>query len=179
VAPEYALHGNAFNPDTGKLAEYSELSRSSDGALWQASNAMEIHRLAQGHSTITGTNTMFFIPVSAIPRNKKATYLHIVCVHRPEKEIPHRVRWTVGGDRVEYDSDVSTKTANIVTAKLLFNSVVSTPNGCCMIGDLKYFYLGTPMQPRDYAYMWIPVAMLPTDIMDNYQLHDLVHNGHV
>jgi len=29
-----ALHGNAFNPDTGELAEYKELSHSSDGDLW-------------------------------------------------------------------------------------------------------------------------------------------------
>jgi len=98
LAPEYALHGNAFNPDTGKLAEYHELSHSSDGALWQASNAMEIHQLAQGHGKITGTNTMFFIPVLAIPHNKKATYLCIVCAHRPEKEVPHHVWWTVGSD---------------------------------------------------------------------------------
>jgi len=85
----------------------------------------------------------------------------------------------MGGDHVEYEGNVSTKTADIVMAKLLFNSIVSTPNGCCMIGDLKDFYLGTPMQPQDYVYMQIPVAMLPPDIMDHYQLHDLVHNGHI
>jgi len=48
-----------------------------------------------------------------------------------------------------------------------------------MMGDLKDFYLGTPMEPKDYAYMGIPLAMLPIDIMDHYQLHQLVHNGHV
>ncbi len=72
---------------------------------------------------------MFFIPVLAIPCNKKATYLCIVCAHCPEKEVPHHVQWTMGGDHVEYDGDISTKTANIVMAKLLFNSIVSTPNG--------------------------------------------------
>jgi len=76
-----ALHGNAFNPDTGELTKYKELSQSSNGKLWQAANAMEIHRLAQGNDTIPRTNTMFFIPVSAIPKGKCATYLCIVCVH--------------------------------------------------------------------------------------------------
>ncbi len=76
-----ALHGNAFNPDTGELAEYKELSQSSDGELWRAANAMEIHRLAQGNDIIPGTNTMFFIPVSAIPKGKRATYLCIICMH--------------------------------------------------------------------------------------------------
>jgi len=32
--PDAALHGNAFNPDMGELAEYKELSNSSDGLLW-------------------------------------------------------------------------------------------------------------------------------------------------
>ena len=174
-----ALHGNAFNPDTGELAEYKELSTSSDGPLWQQANATEIHRLAQGTDSIPGTNTMFFIPVTALPQGCRATYLRIVCAHRPEKANPFRVRWTVGGDRVTYTGDVSTKTADIITAKLLFNSVVSTPGARCMMGDLKDFYLGTPMQPKDYAYMRIPVNVIPRDIMDHYQLHNLVHNGHV
>jgi hypothetical protein len=30
----FALHGNAFNPDTGQLADYIELSKCSEGALW-------------------------------------------------------------------------------------------------------------------------------------------------
>ncbi len=48
-----------------------------------------------------------------------------------------------------------------------------------MMGDLKDCYLGTPMQPANYAYMCIPMAVLSPDIMDHYQLHALVHNGHV
>ncbi len=43
-----------------------------------------------------------------------------------------------------------------------------------MIGNLKDFFLGMPMQAQDYAYMQIPIAVLPPDIMDHYQLHDLV-----
>jgi len=87
----------------------------------------------------------------------------------------------VGGDQVEYDGNVSTKTANIITAKLLFNSIVSTPKQQTLYDwQLKTdFYLGTPMQAQDYAYMQIPITVLPPDIMDHYQLHDLVYNGHV
>jgi len=114
---------------------------------------------------------MVFIPVSTIPLGKCATYLRIVCAHRPEKAVPHRVHWTVGGDHIEYFGDVSTKMADIITAKLLFNSIVSTLGGRCMMGDLKDFYLGTPMKPADYAYMRIPVTTLPHDIMIHYNLH--------
>jgi len=75
--------------------------------------------------------------------------------------------------------DVSTKTANIITAKLLFNSIMSMPGARCMMGNLKDFYLGTPMPPTDYAYMHIPVVVLPPNIMDHYKLHALIHNSHV
>ncbi len=34
----------------------------------------------------------------------------------------------MGGDRDDYTSDISTKTANLSTVKVLFNSVISTPN---------------------------------------------------
>jgi len=30
-----------------------------------------------------------------------------------------------------------------------------------MIGNLKDFYCGTPMAPKDYAYMCICIAVLP------------------
>jgi len=56
---------------------------------------------------------------------------------------------------------------------------VSTPNAKCMMGDLKDFYLGTPMPAKDYAYMRIPVAVLPDAIIEHYQLCPLIHKGHV
>lgn len=88
---EYALHGNAFNPDTGKLAEYKELSQSSDGPIWIESACEEIGRLFQGYKTIRGTNTCFFIRKREVPRGKRPTYLRIVCAHRPEKDNPFRL----------------------------------------------------------------------------------------
>jgi hypothetical protein len=46
--------------------------------------------LCQEHGTgmPTGTDTMFFIPFSAIPKGKKATYLRIVAALRLEKKTP-------------------------------------------------------------------------------------------
>jgi hypothetical protein len=172
-----ALHGDAFNPDTGKLAEYRELSKCSEGPFWQRSNADEIGRLAQGHGHQKGTNTMYFIKVTDIPKGRTATYLRVVAAMRPEKANPRRVRWTVGGDRIDYPDDVSTKTADLTTAKLLINSTISTPNARYMTADLKDFYLGTPMSR--YEYMRIPIDMLPDTIIDQYNLRPLFHNGFV
>ena len=179
--PHWALHGNAFNPDTGKIAQYPELSRCSEGPLWQRGNSQEIGRLAQGlgelDPTIKGTNTMFFIDHKAVPKGRKITYLNVISAYRPEKKDPHRVRWTCGGDQVGYPGNVSTKTADITTAKILINSVLSTPKSKMVLTDLKDFYLGTPMER--YEYMRIPVHMIPDNIMELYKLHDLVHNGYV
>jgi hypothetical protein len=95
---------------------------------------------------------------------------------RPEKKDPHRVRWTVGGDQADHPGNVSAKTADLTTAKILVNSVLSTTNGKMVTTDLKDFYLGTPMER--YECMRIPIHMLPDDIMELYELHDLMHNGH-
>jgi hypothetical protein len=146
-----ALHSTAINPDTGHNAEYCQLRACSDGAKWIDSCADEIGRLCNGlgpnSKTPTSTNTLFFIPISAMPKDQKATYIGIVCADHPEKvEKQQRVHFTVGGDQVDYPGAVSTKTADLATAKILINSVLSTPGAKYMTGDLKDFYLNTPME---------------------------------
>ena len=49
---------------------------------------------------------------------------------------------TVGGNLIEYPFSVATKTTDIVTAEILFNSVLSTPGGlfCTMdIGRIQSY----------------------------------------
>jgi hypothetical protein len=46
-----------------------------------------------------------------------------------------------------------------------------------MCGDIKNFYLGTPM--ARYEYMRLPLAILPQEIIDAYKLDDIAHNGNV
>ena len=70
---------------------------------------------------------MFFIPVTQLPPGRKATYYHPVCADRPNKENPIRVHGTVGGNLINYPGDVSTKSARLITAKILLNSIISTP----------------------------------------------------
>ena len=98
----------AINPDTGKLSEYSTLLQSSDGLHWEESCCEEIGRLAQGYppSVPTGTDTMHFIRFDQIPTGRKATYLRLVVADRPMKANPRRVRFTVGGDKINYPFDV-------------------------------------------------------------------------
>jgi hypothetical protein len=112
-----------------------------------------------------------------IPKNKKPTYVRVVCVDQPKKTNPKRVRWTAGGDKVEYAGNVTTQTADIQTTKCLFNSVVSTPNGRFMTLDLKDFYLCSDLP--DYEYVRIPMHMLPPAIVELYQLESKISDGYV
>ena len=68
ISPTHCpYHGNAFNPDTSKLAEYHELCQSREGHLWQSSNTDKIGRLAQGFVVVSkGTNTIFLINIKDI-----------------------------------------------------------------------------------------------------------------
>jgi len=133
--------------------------------------------LAQGHGDVHGTNTIHFIRFADVPKGRVPTYVRVVCAFRPEKTNPYRVRWTAGGNRVDYPGNVTTKTADIVTHKIHINSVLSTPGARFMTGDLKDFYLNTQLD--QYEYLRIPLAMLPAAIIDHYNLEPLIHNGHV
>ena len=46
-----------------------------------------------------------------------------------------------------------------------------------LTADIEIFYLGTLMDR--YEYMRIPAKDIPADIMEQYNLATLVHNGHV
>ena len=78
-------------------------------------------------------------------RCKDITHGWIVCVYRSEKKDPYRTRITMGGNLVNYPDDCGTPTADLLTVKLMFNSIISTPNAKFMTINIKDFYLMTPM----------------------------------
>jgi hypothetical protein len=169
IPAHWALHGNAFNPDTGQIAQHEELAKSGGGPHWRRGNSQEIGHLAQGlgklDPSIAGTNTFFFINHKKTTKGQKVTCLNAVSAFRPGKKDPCQVRWT---------GNVSAWTADITTAKTLMNSVLSTPNAKLVISDLKDFCLGTPTER--FEHMRAPLHMLPGNIMDLCEIHDLMHN---
>ena len=172
----------AINVDTGQPAEYRELLRSSEGPLWDRSSAMEWGRLSDGCTTYstTGTQAIQFILHSAIPKDrlKDITYIKLVVADRPFKEETKRVRATAGGDRINYPDDVSSKTAELPTSKLLFNSVVSTPGAKFLTADIKDFFLSTSAMERA-EFARVPLSTFPQCIIDQYNLTSLARNGFV
>ena len=90
-----------------------------------------------------------------IPNGKIATYARICCDLRPEKSEQARTRITAGGNLLEYIGDVSTTTAGLETAKILFNSIISTPGAKFMTMDISDIYV------PQYAPKRLPIHALP------------------
>ena len=128
----------------------------------------EIGGLFQGIRDIKSTNTCFFIHKYEVPQGRKVTYSRIVCNIRPQKNETHRVRPTVGGNKLSYEGPVSTHTADLTTAKLHWNRVLSTPDGKYLIVDVKNFYLKNPMEKEEY--IKIALKIPPQEIIDTYDL---------
>ena len=145
---------------TGAALEYRHLKIGANSKLWLGSASKEIGCLAQGSAAAkSGTNTMHFIHARDKPRGRKKAYLKIVANIQPQEEDPYLIRFTFGGDRLDYPCPTATETAKIQTANILFNSNISTKGGRFMCIDINDFYLGTPM--KSYEYMWIKISEIP------------------
>ena len=98
---------------------------------------------------------MSYIHKKDIPKDrlKNVVYSNIVIVDRPQKKERERTRLTVVGTFIDYPWDKAVPTSHLTTAKLLFNSVISTPGATFHGRDLKIFYLNTPMDRPEYTHL--------------------------
>jgi len=168
--------GSVLNGETGELLEYRHLiKRPKFKDEWGYSFGNEIGRLAQGMpGRNKGTNTLFFIDRKDVPpdRWRDVTYGKIVCNVRPQKAETNRTRLTFGGSHCNTEIDCGTPTANLLSVKLLLNSVVSTPGAKFLGLDLKDFYLNTPMDRPEFLRM--KIENFPDDVISQYKLKDIV-----
>ena len=92
-------------------------------------------------------------------KGKKPRYARVVVDFRPHKEDPNQVRIAAGGNLINYSGDLTTRTANLTTAKMLWNSVISTDSAKFMGLEIGDFYLETSME--EYEYMIMPLHLFP------------------
>ena len=113
---------------------------------------------------------MFFVDCSEVPEDrwKDVTYGKIVCNISPQKTETNRTRLTFGGSNCIMAIDCGTPTANLLTVKLLLNSVVSTPGAKFLGLDLKYFYLNTLMDIPEFIHM--KLDNFPEDVIKKYNI---------
>ena len=74
--------------------------------------------------------------VLLVPNYRVVTYANIIVDYRPHKEDPNRVRITAGGNLIIYPGELTTRTADITTSKIMWNSVLSTKNAKYMCLDI-------------------------------------------
>ena len=75
----------------------------------------------------------------------------MVCKVRPEKNDPNRTRITISGNRIAFPVDVSTPTASLELAKLIFNSVLLRPGAKFTTFNICNFYLQIPLDRPEYV----------------------------
>jgi hypothetical protein len=164
-----------MDDETGDMLEYRQLiKRPKFRDTWSKAFGKEIGRLAQGQKGIVeGTNAIFFKSMDEVPpeRRKDITYARICANYRPEKADPNRIRITLGGNLVNYPGDVGTRTADMLTVKLLFNSMISTPGAKFMSLDISNFYLMAPM--TRYEYVRMNLDDFRKDIIEEYKLREI------
>ena len=174
LTPDYDPHiAHLYHPVTGEKESYDSL-RKQDPKKWETAFSNEIGRLAQGvgERMPTGNENIFFIRKDQVPKHKKVTYANPICDYRPLKDDPHRVRLTVGGDRLPYEHDSSSPAASLLDAKILINSVISTPGSRFISADIKDYFLCSDMD--EFEYIKIPYRWIPEEIRKQYKLADLV-----
>ena len=96
---------------------------------WKKAMCVELGRLAQRFEDIPGTNTIKFMTheeIKNIPTDRTVTYAQIVVDYRAHKDDPNRVCITVGGNLIKYPGELTTRTADVTTTKVMWNSVIST-----------------------------------------------------
>lgn len=84
------------------------------------------------------------------------------------------VRITAGGNLIQYPGELTTRTADLMTAKILWNSIVSTLGAKFMGIDMKSLYLCTPTDC--YKYMKMLLSVFPEHIRQQYKMYDHAKN---
>ena len=116
--PKYKKHWSTFSKN-----EFGHLYNGVGGRIKKPTNTIKLIRKKDVH----------------IVRRKYFTYGSFFCNVRNEKAENNRTRFVVGGNRINYPSEVATPTSDMLVAKLLFNSVVPIRNAKFMTMDISNF----------------------------------------
>lgn len=157
-APSHLEHfcSPMVHPITGEtISSYKKLMRDPATAeTWQTAFTKDIGGMAHGDNKTgqKGMNVMFVMNHKEIRQQlsmgKKFTYGNPVVNYRPQKEDPHWICITAGGNLIIYDSSPSMRTAKLDTAKLL-----STTGAKYMCLDIKKKYLTAKLEYYEYMRM--------------------------
>ncbi len=144
--------------------------------VWQTAFKKDFGGMAQGDNKTgqKGTNLIFVIThneIKLIPKTQTVIYACIVVNFCPQKEDPHQICITASRNLIDYPGELSTRTADLTTSKLMWNSIISTEGAKYMCLNIKSFYLTAPLDR--FEYMKMPIALCPSWIVKQYNLTNL------
>ena len=185
TARDIALYGFAMvHPVTGEhITSYRKLMKDPvTSEIWMTAFGKDFGGMCQGDlkTGTKGTDAIFVMEpcdVPNIPKDQPPTYAKVVVAYRPQKDDPYRIRITAGGNKIFYPGELTTRTADMTTAKLHWNSVLSTPGAKYMCLDIGNFYITATLDR--YEYMKMPINLFPPWIVDQYDLSRKVVGGFI
>ena len=87
---------------------------------------------------IKGTNYIALIYCYETPKDQKVAYAKIVCSMHPQKKKTYYACMTIRSNLLDYDRNTKTPAADLITLKLLLNSVLSILEAKFMIVDITF-----------------------------------------
>ena len=136
-------------------------------AVWNPEMSTEVYRFID-------TETTIFLKKKNIPLGETAVYTILEVDLRPNKAVHEILRMCMGGDRMESVMETTTRTADLTTCKLHMNGVVSTPGARFADGDIKYFYLNTPLKKKRYGK--VKAKYIPEETIEKHQLEQYIED---
>jgi hypothetical protein len=140
----------AVDMDTaGKVLKYRAALKTSDKDNWEAAACTELRRLL-------ASGTGRFIKHAELPKFRRPAYYNPVIKSKLEPgsvQREYRVRGTYGNLCTDYPGDLTANTADLTTIKVLLNATISEPESCFSTLDIKDYYLGTPLDRKEYMVM--------------------------
>jgi hypothetical protein len=150
---------------------------------WHTAFGKDFGGMLQGENKMgqQGANTMFVVMHDKIRHvlamGQKFTYDNLVVDYQTQKEDPHWIHITAIGNLITYALSPSVCTADSDTAKLHWNSVISTKGVKYMCLDINFFYLTAKLEY--FEYMRMPLELFPIWIQEQYNLKMLAYKGFV
>ncbi len=150
--------------------------------IWQTTFGKDFGGMAQGNKKTgqKGMNSIFVmthVEIAKIPKNQTVTYAQVIVDFCPQKADPHCIRITAGGNLINYLGNLFTRTADLTTSKLMWNSVLSTKGAKYMCLDIIFLNLTAPLDC--FKYMKMPLALFPKWVIKQYDLQKHILNGFI
>ena len=105
---------------------------------------------------------LFLIIRNKVPQGAKVKYCCIICNIRPQNKETKGVQIPVGGYKLTFDGPVSTPASDIITLKIYWDSLLSTPGSKNLVANVKNFYLNNLMSKNEFYK--IPIRLITPEI---------------